>query len=107
MSFLFAAILLVCLIALVIVPLRREADEPAVAEANRDREDLRAELAELEARKEARYREIRDAEVDHAAGKIDDADFERLSGELKAEAAEVLKRIDRVRDGIGQRADSG
>lgn len=107
MTFVFAAVLLVCLVALVTVPLRREPEDPAVARAALDREDLRAELAELEARKEARYREIRDAEGDHAAGKIDQADFERLDGELRSEAAEVLKQIDRVRSELGLSASRG
>lgn len=107
MSFVFAAILLVCLIALVTIPLRREPEDPAAAKAALDREELRAQLAELEARKEARYREIRDAEGDHAAGKIDQADFERLDGELRLEAADVLKQIDRVRAELGLGAGRG
>ena len=107
MTFVFAAILLVCLAALVTVPLRREPEDPAAAKAALDREDLRAELAELEARKEARYREIRDAEGDHAAGKIDQSDFERLDAELRSEAAEVLKQIDRVRSELGLSASRG
>lgn len=101
MDFVFAAILFLCLIVLITIPLRREPEDPAAAKASLDREDLRAELAELEARKEARYREIRDAEGDHAAGKIDRADFERLNGELRSEAAEVLEQIDRVRSELG------
>jgi hypothetical protein len=56
-----------------------------------------AELADLEARKEAKYRQIRDAEADHAAGKLSDEDFRRLDRELRAEAIEILKRIDRTR----------
>jgi type II secretory pathway component PulM len=56
-----------------------------------------AELAELEARKDAKYREIRDAEADRAAGKLSDEDFQRLDRELRREAIEILKRIDRLR----------
>jgi hypothetical protein len=56
-----------------------------------------AELADLEARKEAKYRQIRDAEVDHASGKISDEDFRRLDRELRGEAVAILKRIDRLR----------
>jgi hypothetical protein len=55
------------------------------------------ELAELEARKRAIYRQIRDAEADHAAGKLSDADFRALDDELRAEAIQLLKRIDRLR----------
>jgi cytochrome c-type biogenesis protein CcmF len=45
---------------------------------------------ELEALKEAKYREIRDAELDHAAGKLSDRDFALLDAELRKEAVEIL-----------------
>ena len=45
---------------------------------------------ELEALKEAKYREIRDAELDHAAGKLSDEDFALLDAELRKEAIEIL-----------------
>ena len=48
--------------------------------------------AELEALKEAKYREIRDAELDHAAGKLSDEDFALLDAELRREAVEILDR---------------
>jgi hypothetical protein len=48
---------------------------------------------ELEARKEAKYREIRDAELDHAAGKLSDEDFALLDAELRKEAIEILDRV--------------
>jgi hypothetical protein len=60
-----------------------------------------AELADLEARKRAKYRQIRDAEADRAAGKLTDEDFERLDRELRAEAIEILKRIDQLQDRRG------
>jgi cytochrome c-type biogenesis protein CcmF len=47
---------------------------------------------ELEALKEAKYREIRDAELDHAAGKLSDEDFAILDAELRREAVEILDR---------------
>jgi cytochrome c-type biogenesis protein CcmF len=47
---------------------------------------------ELEALKEAKYREIRDAELDHAAGKLSDEDFALLDAELRNEAVEILDR---------------
>jgi cytochrome c-type biogenesis protein CcmF len=46
--------------------------------------------SELEALKEAKYREIRDAELDHAAGKLSDEDFALLDAELRNEAVEIL-----------------
>jgi hypothetical protein len=56
-----------------------------------------AELADLEARKEAKYRQIRDAEADHASGKLSDEDFSRLDRELRGEAIDILKKLDRLR----------
>jgi cytochrome c-type biogenesis protein CcmF len=47
---------------------------------------------ELEALKEAKYREIRDAELDHAAGKLSDEDFALLDAELRKEAIAILDR---------------
>jgi len=49
---------------------------------------------ELEALKEAKYREIRDAELDHAAGKLSDDDFALLDAELRKEAIEILDSAD-------------
>lgn len=89
MEVLIAVALVALVAAFVSVPLRRGAS----AGGERDEEE---ELAELELRKEAKYREIRDAEADHAAGKLSDADFKRLDGELRREAIEILKRIDRL-----------
>ena len=56
-----------------------------------------AELADLEAAKEAKYREIRDAELDHRTGKLSDEDHRVLDGELRTEAIALLKRIDAMR----------
>jgi cytochrome c-type biogenesis protein CcmF len=52
---------------------------------------------ETDARKEAKYREIRDAELDHATGKLSDEDFAVLDAELRQEALEIL-------DGVGNGA---
>jgi hypothetical protein len=59
---------------------------------------LEAERAELEAAKEAKYREIRDAELDHQTGKLSDADWRVMDRALRAEAVELLKRLDRVEE---------
>jgi cytochrome c-type biogenesis protein CcmF len=48
---------------------------------------------ETDARKEAKYREIRDAELDHAAGKLSDEDFAALDAELRKEAVQILDRV--------------
>jgi hypothetical protein len=61
-------------------------------------EDVRDEradrLEELEARKQAKYREIRDAEMDFKTGKLSEADHRALDRQLRAEAMEVLRAID-------------
>jgi hypothetical protein len=59
-------------------------------------ETLEAERAELEALKEAKYREIRDAELDYRTGKLSEADFKALDRTLRAEAIEILKRLDQI-----------
>jgi cytochrome c-type biogenesis protein CcmF len=61
----------------------------AIWPARRPRRRLVAD-PELEALKEAKYREIRDAELDHAAGKLSDEDFALLDAELRREAIEIL-----------------
>ncbi len=48
---------------------------------------------ETDALKEAKYREIRDAELDHAAGKLSDEDFALLDAELRREAVEILDKV--------------
>ena len=92
MEIAIALILLVALAAFAGAPLmRNEAD----FEATESGED--PELADLEAAKEAKYRQIRDAELDREQGKLSPADWERLDAELRREAIGVLKRIDTVR----------
>jgi hypothetical protein len=53
-----------------------------------------AERADLEAAKEAKYREIRDAELDYRTGKLAREDWHRLDGALRADALDILRRID-------------
>jgi hypothetical protein len=53
-------------------------------------------VAELEAAREAKYRELRDAELDHRTGKLSDEDYAELDTALRAEAIEILRGIDRA-----------
>jgi hypothetical protein len=89
---LFGAVLLALVAAFVLAPILR-GDDSAVGEDPR--------IADLEARKEAKYREIRDAQLDHAAGKLSDDDFGRLDGELRQEAVGILNELKRLRSGSG------
>ncbi len=52
-----------------------------------------ARLAELRAEREAKYREIRDAEMDFRTGKLSEPDYRELDGELRAEALHVLDAL--------------
>jgi hypothetical protein len=53
-----------------------------------------AEEAALEAAKEAKFREIRDAELDFRTGKLSREDYRALDTSLRAEAIDLLRRID-------------
>ncbi|HEY7618458.1 MAG TPA: hypothetical protein VH834_01750 [Solirubrobacteraceae bacterium] len=85
-----AALLVIALLGLVVwlvsAPLRAGATAAEDADAAR-REDL-------EAAKEAKYREIRDAELDFRTGKLSEADWRALDRDLRAEAMELLRRLD-------------
>ena len=91
MEVVLAVLVIVVLLWFVTAPLRRE--RPAPQEDGADE----ARIAELEARKEAKYREIRDARMDHVSGKLSDEDFRRVDGELRREAIAILKQLDEAR----------
>jgi hypothetical protein len=95
-----AIVILLALAWFVAQPLLRGDDEEGAAEAGV--ED--PVLAELEARKEAKYREIRDGELDRAQGKLSEEDFRRQDAELRAEAIGILKELDRVQGKAPERA---
>ena len=61
-------------------------------------------LAELSAAKEAKYREIRDAELDHQMGKLSREDWRSVDRDLRGEAIEILRRLDRLE---GRTPDGG
>ena len=86
MEYALAVIVLLALVALVVArPLRT---------AERD-EQVESQLREeLEAAKEAKYREIREAELDRRTGKLSDDDWRQIDRDLRAEAIAILKRID-------------
>jgi cytochrome c-type biogenesis protein CcmF len=60
---------------------------------------------EADALKEAKYREIRDAELDHAAGKLSDEDFAAIDAELRREAVEILNRLNGNGNGAGKKPE--
>jgi hypothetical protein len=84
---LIVIVLLGVVVLLVSAPLRS-----GHAEKEAELDQLRR--ADLEAAKEAKYREIRDAELDYRTGKLSDADWKALDRELRAEAAGILRELD-------------
>lgn len=62
--------------------------------ADADDAQYLARLEDLEAAKEARYREIREAEMDFRTGKIDEADWKAIDRQLRQEAMELLRQLD-------------
>ena len=83
---LVAAVLAALVAVLVLRPLRAPAD----AEPSADRR------ADLEAAKEAKYREIKDAELDFNMGKLSEDDWRALDAELRAQAIEILRQLDKL-----------
>ena len=97
MEIVVALVIVAVVVWFVSVPLRRSAGEEAAA--SQRIEDPR--IAELQARKEAKYREIRDAELDREQGKLSAADWRRQDAELRREAIAILKELDRATAGDG------
>lgn len=85
------AIFALMLIAAVVVsgPLRRGAASQAEARDESDRDDLNAQ-------RDAKYREIRDSELDYQTGKLTESDFKVIDRQLRAEAADILRKIDEL-----------
>ena len=90
MEYPLALIVLLCLVALVVAaPLLRGEGSDLPEDGVRD---------ELEAAKEAKYREIRDAELDLQMGKLSKEDHRSIDRELRSEAIEILRRLDELED---------
>ena len=70
-------------------PLRR------IHPSSEDLDPATTNVAELEAAREAKYRELRDAELDHRTGKLSDEDYAELDATLRGEAIEILRALDR------------
>ena len=92
----FAPLIVIAVLTIVVLlvsaPLRRGASARV-----EERDELRR--ADLEAARESKYREIRDAELDYRTGKLSEADWKRLDRELRQEAIEILREIDELPPG--------
>jgi len=87
-EYVLAVIILLALVAVVVLrPLLLGVADESGESASRE---------ELEAAKEAKYREIRDAQLDFEMGKLSKDDHRAVDRELRAEAIEILKQIDEV-----------
>lgn len=91
-----ALALLAVVVGVISAPLRAAAQRGATDGDRSQGSDPSPELSELEAAREAKYREIRDAELDFRTGKLSREDYEAIDGALRAEALEILDRIARA-----------
>jgi hypothetical protein len=89
MSVLAAMLTLVLLAAVMAVVSR-----PLLVRRKPDDESDTPERSELEAEREAKYREIRDAELDYRTGKLSEEDYATVNGALRAEAVEILNKLE-------------
>jgi hypothetical protein len=94
---LLGLLLLAVVVALVGAPLRAARDRELAGEHVLNDEDPERrqayERAQLESAREAKYGEIRDAELDMRTGKLAREDYEAVDAALRAEALEVLDRL--------------
>lgn len=93
LQFLIVLAILFVVVIVVTGPLR-SASRPSASVAEAAAGEDTAEIADLEAAREAKYREIRDAELDHDTGKLSDEDYAELDATLRAEALEILDALD-------------
>jgi hypothetical protein len=89
MQYVLLAAVIVAIVWFVTGPLRRPR-QPEVSDS------ATAHVTDLQLRKEAKYREIRDAQLDHTSGKLGDADFAKLDADLRGEAVAILEELDRA-----------
>ncbi|HEV7584196.1 MAG TPA: hypothetical protein VGO14_00295 [Solirubrobacteraceae bacterium] len=92
------AILTLALVAAVVVVISAPLRSAARRAAERPTGSLEpvgvVQPEELEAAREAKYREIRDAELDYRTGKLSREDYEAIDSELRGEAIEILDRLE-------------
>lgn len=75
--------------------------------ARHARSDTGDVLADLQAARDAKYQEIRDAEMDLRTGKLSDEDHQRLDETLRGEAIAILHRLDEAEADAAADAPSG
>jgi hypothetical protein len=86
MAYVLVLIVLAGALFVISAPLRADRRERVQPEA--------ARIAELEAARDAKYREIRDAELDLRTGKLSDEDYSAIDRTLRSEAIEIMNALD-------------
>ncbi|MHB8233905.1 MAG: hypothetical protein ACYDHT_04555 [Solirubrobacteraceae bacterium] len=99
-----AVILAFALLAIVLFVVSAPLRAPA-SDADGEAEASALDRGELEAAREAKYREIRDAELDRRTGKLSAGDYEAIDATLRAEALEILNRLQALEEREALRAD--
>ena len=97
---LIVIVLLGIVVLLVSAPLRRGGAAAAEERAENER-------ADLEAARDAKYREIRDAELDLRTGKLSEEDWGVQDAQLRREAIDILRRLDALGEPPPDRPASG
>jgi hypothetical protein len=101
MQFVIVLAILAVVVFVVSAPLRREylaTDDERALQPSDVAPAAGEEVGDLEAARDAKYREIRDAELDHRTGKLSDADYEAVDQALRSEAIAILNALDRAKD---------
>jgi hypothetical protein len=73
---------------------RARAARPTPLYSERSPQNASLRSDELQAARESKYREIRDAELDFRTGKLSREDYERVDAELRAEALTILDALE-------------
>jgi membrane protein implicated in regulation of membrane protease activity len=93
LEFALAFAVLAVVVALVVARPLRSPDEVETEDQRR---------AALEAAKEGKYREIRDAELDREMGKLSGEDWRAVDRDLRAQAIAILHELDELDDGAAE-----
>jgi hypothetical protein len=93
LEFLLVLVVLSAAVLIIAGPLRAPRGGNGAGEGDAHAEGVREAL---EAAKEAKYREIRDTEVDFRTGKLSEADWRETDAALRAEAIDILRRLDEL-----------
>lgn len=105
MTYVIVLVLFVGIVLLVGMPVLRAHPQREAGAIDETTELERSELrTDLEAARDAKYREIRDAELDHQTGKLSDSDHAAIDATLRADAIELLRQLDDL--GGGERLPS-